>query len=232
MPIRTPFESVTGSARAILPLEDLDRGLLGVGGLERDEPPIHQVRHVLGQRCQENFADPDVVDEQAPLVHDVDDIQGFAVPPVCAHEVQHFLDGPALAYGDVVRRHQAADRAGLVAEQRDRFDPFLRRQQRQQVLRDVGRQLSEEQRPIVVRHVVEHGGDVLLPHGFHQRFLRRGREVFEDVGGEFARQHSECEDLVARLEVLHRLGDLDRPEAGELVAKPREIRRFDRALYF
>ena len=96
-------------APVVLP-EDGDRRVLVVGRLQRDEPPVHHVGDTAFGRGQQELADPDVVDEQVVLVHDVDDIEGFAVLAVRAHVVEHFADGPLLPYGHVVRCHQPADR--------------------------------------------------------------------------------------------------------------------------
>ena len=54
----------------------------------------------------------------ALLVDDVDDVERFAVLAVRADVVEHLADGPVLADRDVVRRHQPADRALGIAEQR------------------------------------------------------------------------------------------------------------------
>ena len=164
MPISMPAVSVTGSARAIVLTEHGDRGLLIVGGLQRDEPAIHEVRDAAIERRQQELADADVVDQQALLVDDVDDVQRFAVLPVRPHVVEHLANGPLLADRDVVRRHQPADGLLGIAEQRQRHGPFGRREQGQQLPRRFRRQLLEEHRAVVRRHVVQQLRDVLLRH--------------------------------------------------------------------
>ena len=87
------------------------------------------------------------------------------------------------------------------------------------MLGDVGRELSEEQRPIVGRHVVQHRGDIRLTHRPDQRLLGGSRQVLEDFGGDPPRQDSERDDLLVGRKVEKRLGDFCRPEPLEVRAK-------------
>ena len=107
------------------------------------------------------------------VVDDVDDVERFAVLAVRADVVEHLGDGPVFPHRDVVRRHQPPDRAFGIAEQRHRDGALLRREQREQLPRHLGRQLLEEHRAIVRRHLVEQRRDVLLRHRLQQRFLLR-----------------------------------------------------------
>jgi hypothetical protein len=52
-----------GQCGAIVLTEDGHRGLLIVGGFERHEAPIHQIRDTALERRQEKLADADVVDQ-------------------------------------------------------------------------------------------------------------------------------------------------------------------------
>jgi hypothetical protein len=67
---------------------------------------------------------------------------------VLSDVIEHVLDGPILLDGDVVRCHQASDRAGFIPEQLDRFGAFFIREKRQELFGDVGRQFAEEERSI------------------------------------------------------------------------------------
>ena len=165
-------------------------------------------------RCQQELADADVVDEQSLLVDDVDHVQGLAVVTVRADVVEDVAHRPVLAHGDVVRRHQPADRALRVAEERHRDGSFLRRQQRQQLARRGRRELFEEHRAVVRRHVIEQRRDIFLRHRLEEGLLGVLRQVFEHLGGVLARQHAERDDLILEAE----LGEKRRDVAGVAIA--------------
>ena len=185
---------------------------------------------------EQELANADVVDQQTVLVDDVDDVQGFAVLAVRPDMVEHVAYGPVLANGHVVRRHQPADRALGIAEQRDRDGAFLWRQEGQQLARRGRGQLFEEHRALVGRHVVEQGRDVFLGHRLEQRFLGVLREILEDGGGILPREHAEHHDLVleaelgqerrhvARVPIAHHVSQLrvvaGAKDGGQLVGQP------------
>ncbi len=137
--------------------------------------------------------------------------------------VEHLANGPLLADGDVVGRHQPADRFLRVPEERQRDGPFRRREQRQQLAGDLRRQLVEEQRSVVRRHVVEQLGDVLLRHRLQQRFLRVVRQVLEDGGGILPREHAKDDDLVFEAERRQQRGDVARVPIAQHVAQARVV---------
>ena len=85
--------------------EGRDGGLLIVGRLERDEPPIHQLRYLVGGIGQQELANANVIDQDALAVDDVNHVQRLAVLSVRAHVVEHLLDAPVLADRHVIRRH-------------------------------------------------------------------------------------------------------------------------------
>ncbi len=101
----------------------------------------------------------------------------------------------------VVRRHQAADRALGIAEQRHRDRPLFWRQQGQQLTRRGRGQFLEEHRALVGRHVVEQGRNVFLGHRLEESLLGVLCEVLEDGGGILAGQHTEHDDLVFETEL-------------------------------
>ena len=68
MPISMPAVSVTGSAVRSYWRNTLTAVFLIVGGLQRDETAIHQVRHPVIERREQELADSDVVDQLALLV--------------------------------------------------------------------------------------------------------------------------------------------------------------------
>ena len=59
------------------------------------------------------------------VIDHIDDVQRLAFPPVLADVIHDLLHRPVFTDRDVVRRHQAPDRAGLVPEQRDRLRALL-----------------------------------------------------------------------------------------------------------
>ena len=64
MPMSMPAVSVTGSAVRSYWRNTRDRRLLIVGGLQRDEAPIHQIGDLAVERGQQELANADVVDQQ------------------------------------------------------------------------------------------------------------------------------------------------------------------------
>ena len=117
-----------------------------------------------------------------------------------AHVVQHFANGPVLADGDVVGRHQPADRLLGVAEQRQRDGTLRGRQQRQQLAGGFRGQLLEKQRALVRSHVVQQHRHVFLRHRLQQGFLRLLGEVLEHRRGIFPGHHPEHDHLVFEAE--------------------------------
>ena len=161
--------------------------------------------------------------KQTLLVDDVDDVERFAVATVLAYVVEDVADRPVLAHGDVVRRHQPADRALGIAEQRHRDGPLLGRQERQQLARRGRRQLLEEHRAVVGRHVVEQRRDVFLGHRLEERFLGVLRQILEDLGGVLARQHAEDHHLVLEAELGQKRRHVDRVAVAHHVPQLRVV---------
>ena len=199
---------------AIVLAEHRDRRLLIVAGLQSDEPSVHQIRDQVIDRRQQELANADVVDERAVLVDDIDDVERFAVLTMCPDVVEHVADRPMLLNRHVVRRHQPADRALGVPEQRHRDRPLLRGEQGQQLTRRSRGQFLEEHRAVVGRHVVEQGRNVFLSHRFEQSCLGVLCEVLEDGSGILPRKHPEHDDLVFETE----LGQERRNVAGVPIA--------------
>ena len=129
----------------------------------------------------------------------------------------------------VVRRHEPADAALGIAEQRHRDRPLLRREQVQELARHRRGQLVEERGAVVGRHLVQDLRHLLGGHGLDQALLRLEREILEDVGGEVAREQPEGDHLL-----LHRQG-LDQARGGrwrpvlEHLVERREVPRADDA---
>ncbi len=125
-----------------------------------------------------------------------------------------------LAHGDVVRRHQTADRALRIAEQGQRDRAFFGRQQREQFARGGGGQLFEEHGPVVRRHVVEERRDVFLGHRLEQGFLGVLRQVFEHRGGVLAGQDAKHHDLILEAELGQERRHVARVAVAHHVAQP------------
>ena len=207
--------------------EDLDRRLLRVRRLQRDVAPVHQIGHALAQRHHEELADSDVVNQHAIIVDDVDDVQRFAVLPVLAHVIEHLLDGPVFPHGDVVWRHQTPHGSRRVAEQRHRLRAFLRGEQREQLFGRIRRQLAQEPRSIVGRHVVQQLRDVLLPHRLDQRALIFRRQVLEDGRREPPRKNAKRDHLIVGPQLRKDGGEVLRAVADQLVSQRREVAAAD-----
>ena len=125
MPMSTPAVSSHRQGAPVFAAEHLDGGGLRVGGLESHILPVHQVRNAIGQRHDQELADPNVVDQHAVVVDDINHVQCFAVLAVFPNEIEYLLHGPVFLDRNVVRRHQPTNGPWLVAEQRDRFGALL-----------------------------------------------------------------------------------------------------------
>ena len=122
--------------------------------------------------------------------------------------LEGLLDAPLGPDAHVVRRHEPADAALGIAEQRHRDRPLLRREQVQELARHRRGQLVEERGAVVGRHLVQDLRHLLGGHGLDQALLRLEREILEDVGGEVAREQPEGDHLL-----LHRQS-LDQARGG------------------
>jgi hypothetical protein len=133
-----------------------------------------------GLRSRVAAARDDQRDEQRQ--HDrLGNVERFAVLSVGADVIEDLANRPLLADRDVVRRHQPPDRFVGIAQQRQGYGAFSRREQGEELPRGPGRQFLDEQGALVRRHVVQQLGHVVLCHGLQQRFLRVLREILEHV---------------------------------------------------
>ena len=202
-------------------------GLLIVGRFERHEASVHQLRHAFRGVRQQELADADVVDQAALIVHDVDDVERLAVLTVRADVIEDLLDRPVLVDRDVVRRHQPADRAFGVAEQRDGDRALLRRQEREQFAGDGRGQFLEEHGAVVRRHVVQQRRHVFLRQGLEQRFAGLLRQILERGRRVAPRQQPEDDRLILEAQVREQVGEIARGAVAHHVAKLGEIAQAD-----
>ena len=63
------------------------------------------------------------------IVDDVKNVQRFAVATEFADEIEHLLDGPIFVHRNKIRRHQSADAAFRITEERLGDAAFLGREQ-------------------------------------------------------------------------------------------------------
>src|SRR4029079_4984755 len=98
-------------------------------------------------------------------------------------------------------------------------------QQFEHLARDGRRQLFEQRRAVVRRHVVENGGHFVLGHGLEQSVLIVVREVFEGGGGVLARQHAIHDHLVGDRQFGERFGHVLRGPVAHHVVQPRKVAR-------
>ena len=208
--------------------EHRDRELLVVPGLERHELAVRDVVDAGAGVGHEQLADAEVVVQPALLVHDVDDVERLAVAPVLADVVEALLHGPAPADRDVVRRHQPADAVLGVAEQRHGDAALVRSQEVQKLPRRGRRQLLQERRAVVRRHLVQDARDAVPPERLQQPLLGLGLEVLEDVRGLVVRQETERDRAVLLLHRLDDGGEFDRLRGAERFLERGEVPRVQR----
>ena len=182
--------------RAVVPAKRLDRLLFRVGDLQRVELLVAQAVHRRLQRPQQKFPDAHVIDQLAVLVHDVQHVQRLAVSAVLPDVIEHLLHRPRIPDRDEIRRHQPPDAALAIPEQRLGGRALCRRQQIQQLRNRRARQLLQQRRAIVGRHLVEDLDRVLLPQRAQQTRLRVHVEILEHVGGHRLRQDAENHHLL------------------------------------
>ena len=173
---------------------------------------------------QEELADADVVDQQAVVVDDVDDVERFAVLAVRADVIEHLGDGPVFLHADVVRRHQTPDRAFRISEQLHGVGALLGREQREELPRRLRGELFEERRAIVGRHVVQERGGLFRRHRPQERVLLVGRQIGEGFGGGLPRQNAEHEDAFLERQIREHRGDVARGPVAQHVAEPAKSR--------
>ena len=135
-------------------------------------------------------------------------------------------------HGDEIRRHQTADTAFRITEQRLRNAAFLRREQLNQLPRRRARHFLEQRRAIVRRHFVQDPGHLLVRHGAEQLLLRFDVEIFENIRRERGRQNAENDDLIVLRQIEDDFGKIGRRPFAKNLAQRAEIARLDQALDF
>ena len=143
------------------------------------------------ERLEQKFANPNIVEQFSAIIDHVDHVQRLGVLAVFAHVIEHLFHRPAGIDRDQVRRHQPADAAFGITEERLGDAAFLRREQLDQLARRRARQFLEQRRAIVRRHFVEDPDDLLVRHRAQQFLLRLDVEIFENVGRQIVRQDAE-----------------------------------------
>ena len=103
--------------------------------VQRDESFLHQVAHFVRERLEQKFSHPHVVDQLAAFIHHVDDVECLAVLTMLAHVIEHRLHRPIFTHRDEIGRHQTADAAFRITEERLGDAPFFRREQFDQLPR-------------------------------------------------------------------------------------------------
>jgi hypothetical protein len=166
---------------------------------------------------EDDAPEPDVVDQDAAVVGDVDPVDRLAVLAVAADVVERAADRPVRADGYVVRRHEPANAALGVAEELSRFSDGLGREQVEQPVRDLAWQLREQVGSVVGREVVQELPGLLVGEVVKQSVLVIRREVREDLGGQTPGERAEEQDAVRLLEVEQQVRELRlRPLRQEL----------------
>ncbi len=79
MPRRAPRESTTGEGDAVVALECLDGFFLSLLGAEGDELAVHQALDAGVGLGHDEGAEADVIDEDAGVIDDEDDVDGLGV---------------------------------------------------------------------------------------------------------------------------------------------------------
>src|SRR5678815_2792423 len=102
--------------RSVILAEDCYGSLLIVGRFQGYEPAIHKVAYPLFQRGEKELTTPNVIDQHALFIDDINDVQGLAVLTVSADVIEHLANGPMFTNAHIVRRHQAPDGAFGIAE--------------------------------------------------------------------------------------------------------------------
>ena len=206
--------------------------MLGIIHFERGERVIAKVAHARIERTKQKLAHPQVVDQFAAFINDVDDIESFAVVSELADVVEHVLHRPIFVNGDEVRRHQAADAAFGITEQRLRNLALLGCEQLDQLPRGRARQFFEQRSAIVRRHFVQNSDDLLVGHSAQQFLLRFNIEIFKNIRRECRRQDAENDDLVVFVHVEDHFRDIGRRPFAKHLAQRGEIPRVDQAFDF
>ena len=200
---------------AVVFAENFERRALGVGGAQGDETAVAKLGDARGHGPDEHFADADVVDQPPALIGHVDHVERLHFAAVDADVVEGLLDRPLLANADESRGHQATDAALGVVEQRLRDGFFLGRKELDELDHGRPRQLLEQRRAVVGRHVIEDAGGLGLPHRFQDDLLRVGVEILEDIRGLRVREQAEDDGLLIVRQLGDALGDVRRRPVGK-----------------
>src|SRR5262249_3443357 len=101
---------------AIVLAECGDRSFLIVCGFKGHESTVHKVAYTVIQWGQKEFANADVINQQALVANNINNIQGLAVLAVGTDIVQYFTNCPMLTHADIMRRHEPANRIFGITE--------------------------------------------------------------------------------------------------------------------
>ncbi len=193
---------------------------------------IHDLIDPRVQRPQQNFADAQVIDQFSAVIHDVDEVERFAVATMFAHEIEHLLHRPVFVDRHKVRRHQTADAAFRITEQLGRDFAFPRREQLNELPCRRARHFLEQPGAIVRRHFIEHSHALLVRHRAQKLLLVLDAEILENVRRQRGRQDAEDDHLLVLRHVENYFGDIDRRPIGKNFPERIEIARFDQRMNF
>src|SRR5581483_299464 len=139
----------------VVHLEGFAGSLLVVIDIQCDIPVVDHILYPFLGVGEDDLPDPDVIDKDALFVDDIDDVYRFAIFSHFPDMVDHLPDGPVLLDGDIIRRHQPADAAFRVTQQRKGDLSFLRVQRPDQLLHHFTGQLFQEGGPVIRGEVVQ-----------------------------------------------------------------------------
>ena len=180
----------------------------------------------------ENFPNPQIVEQLAAIIDHIEHVESFGIAPVCAHIGQHFVDCPMRFHRDEIRRHQTAHAVLRITEQYARDLTFLRGEKLNQLPRRRARQLLQQCRAIVRRHLVQNPDHLFMRHPTEEMLLRIDIEIFKNIRRQIMRQHAEDDHLIVLLHIENHLRHVRRRPFRKQFAQAHEIARIDQALDF
>jgi hypothetical protein len=150
--------------------------------------------------------------------------------PVLADVLERLAGGPVGPHREVLGRHEAPGAPLRIAEEVARDLQLFGAERAERTLGHLRRQLLEETRPVVRRHLVEDPGHLAGAERLHHLRLLIEREVLEHLCRGVTREDTEDDPRVLRRKVLDDLRDVGWVHVREGLAKRRVVLPLDQLL--
>ena len=204
-------------------MEDIDDLFDAFAGFHADKSGVTNVTDLCVLVGQDERAEPDIFDEPALGVYDVERIERFLSATGALDELKRVARRHLWSECHVFRGHVAPSRPFRISEQRLRGLELCRSGRLDDSPGDLGRKLAQEVSLVVRCHAFEEGQHLVMRKAMNQTLLMIGRKIRKNLRGVLPAEKTKDRNVVLVRNVNQYLRDISRMKRAE---DPLQLRPF------